>query len=86
MGKAGVATEQMQDPAAVFAMLFGSDMFEDYVGQLQMAAIATISVEAGGAEISRHEVLARLAPIQQARAGTCGHISAQDLALCSAWP
>jgi hypothetical protein len=44
-----------------------SDMFEDYVGQLQMAAIATISVEAEGREISRQEITARLAPIQQAR-------------------
>ena len=42
-------------------------MFGDYVGQLQMASIATISVEAGGREISRQEVMAKLAPIQQVR-------------------
>ena len=44
-----------------------SDVFGDYVGQLQMASIATISVEAGGREISHQEVMAKLAPIQQVR-------------------
>ena len=45
-----------------------SDVFGDYVGQLQMASIVTISVEgAGEREISRQEVMAKLAPIQQVR-------------------
>ena len=44
-----------------------SDVFGDYVGQLQMASIATNSVEAGGHEVSRQEVMAKLAPIQQVR-------------------
>lgn len=44
-----------------------SDVFGDFVGQLQMASIATISVEAGGREVGRQEVMAKLAPIQQVR-------------------
>ncbi|BDA45833.1 Chaperone protein dnaJ 10 [Coccomyxa sp. Obi] len=69
MGKAAVQGEPMIDPAAVFAMLFGSDMFEEYIGQLQMATIATITIEAEGREMSQQEVRAKLAPIQQARVG-----------------
>ena len=45
-----------------------SDLFEDYVGQLQMATIASIQVEHGGnTEMSRRNVSDKLRPIQQVK-------------------
>ncbi|XP_060198400.1 chaperone protein dnaJ 10 isoform X1 [Lycium barbarum] len=40
-GKSGVSRETMLDPTAVFALLFGSELFEDYIGHLSVASMAS---------------------------------------------
>ncbi len=61
------------DPAAMFAMLFGTDAFEDYVGQLAMATLATLD------QASRPEMLAQLQSLQAVRPTRC---PAPDLPGC----
>jgi len=34
-GKQGISGTPMMDPSTLFSVLFGSDMFEDYVGELR---------------------------------------------------
>ncbi|KAL0440585.1 UNVERIFIED_CONTAM: Chaperone protein dnaJ 10, partial [Sesamum latifolium] len=43
-GKSGISKESIIDPAAIFAMLFGSELFEEYIGQLAMASFASLDV------------------------------------------
>ena len=64
----------MPDPDAC------SDSFEEYVGQLQMATIASIQVELGGnREIRRTDITDRLRPLQQVRKATVSSIMCQHL-------
>ena len=36
--------EAIIDPAAIFAMLFGSELFEEYIGELAMASMASLDI------------------------------------------
>lgn len=45
-GKAGLESDAAaMDPATVFGMLFGADIFEDYVGTLVMASVMSTDLE-----------------------------------------
>ncbi|MED6125408.1 Chaperone protein dnaJ 10 [Stylosanthes scabra] len=47
-GKSGISTEAIIDPAAIFAMLFGSELFEEYIGQLALASMASMDIFTDG--------------------------------------
>eukprot|EP01018_Ginkgo_biloba_P031916 Gb_25349 [translate_table: standard] len=66
-GKAGVSTEAMIDPAAVFAMLFGSELFEDYIGQLAMASMASLEMFTEGEVIDAKKLQEKMKAVQKER-------------------
>ncbi len=71
------------DAATVFGMAFGSDVFEDYVGQLAMASVAAMGFEGGGAQMNTQVVRQKLMELQQVRAGS--ETGSQRLALILLW-
>ncbi|KAL8232218.1 hypothetical protein R6Q57_001996 [Mikania cordata] len=59
-GKSGISTEAIIDPAAIFAMLFGSELFEDYIGQLAMASMASLDIFKDGEPVDAKKLLEKM--------------------------
>ncbi|XP_024385053.1 chaperone protein dnaJ 10 isoform X2 [Physcomitrium patens] len=66
-GKQSVSQDAMVDAAAVFGMLFGSDAFQDYVGQLAMASMASMDTGADGQPVDMKEAQAKFKKAQKDR-------------------
>ncbi|KAG2319621.1 hypothetical protein Bca4012_054135 [Brassica carinata] len=65
-GKAGISTEII-DPAAIFAMLFGSELFEEYIGQLAMASMASLDILSEGDQIDTKKIIEKMRAVQKDR-------------------
>uniref|UniRef100_A0A0D6QYC2 J domain-containing protein n=1 Tax=Araucaria cunninghamii TaxID=56994 RepID=A0A0D6QYC2_ARACU len=66
-GKVGISRESMLDPAAVFGMLFGSEYFEDYVGQLALAAMASVEIGEDGQSHDIQSIQRKMKAFQKER-------------------
>ncbi|KAI3465513.1 hypothetical protein Pfo_022176 [Paulownia fortunei] len=66
-GKSGISTEAIIDPAAIFAMLFGSELFEEYIGQLAMASMASLDVFTEGEEFDAKKLQEKMRTVQKER-------------------
>ncbi|XP_008796463.2 chaperone protein dnaJ 10-like [Phoenix dactylifera] len=66
-GKSGISTEKIIDPAAIFAMLFGSELFEDYIGQLAMASMASLDMFTEGEQVDAKMLQEKMRVVQKER-------------------
>ncbi|XP_022749227.1 chaperone protein dnaJ 10 [Durio zibethinus] len=64
-GKYSISRETMLDPTAVFALLFGSELFEDYIGHLAVASMA--SSELAGETDNPEKLHDKLKAVQKER-------------------
>ncbi|KAK1553805.1 hypothetical protein Q3G72_003834 [Acer saccharum] len=66
-GKSGISTEAIIDPAAIFAMLFGSELFEEYIGQLAMASMASLDIFTEGEQLDTKKLQEKMRVVQKER-------------------
>ncbi|XP_051126614.1 chaperone protein dnaJ 10-like [Andrographis paniculata] len=66
-GKSGISSESIIDPAAIFAMLFGSELFEEYIGQLAMASLASMDISTEGEAHDPKKLQEKMRTVQRER-------------------
>ncbi|KAJ8539610.1 hypothetical protein K7X08_013862 [Anisodus acutangulus] len=66
-GKSGISTDAIIDPAAIFAMLFGSELFEEYIGQLAMASMASLDIFTEGEDFDAKKLQEKMRVVQRER-------------------
>ncbi|KAL5713663.1 Chaperone protein dnaJ 10 [Ranunculus cassubicifolius] len=66
-GKSGISTDSIIDPAAIFAMLFGSELFEEYIGQLAMASMSSLDIFTEGEQFDAKKLQEKMRVVQQER-------------------
>ncbi|KAL5557626.1 hypothetical protein UlMin_033837 [Ulmus minor] len=66
-GKSGISTDAIIDPAAIFAMLFGSELFEEYIGKLAMASMASLDIFTEGEQIDPKKLQEKMRVVQRER-------------------
>uniref|UniRef100_A0A7N0SZZ8 J domain-containing protein n=1 Tax=Kalanchoe fedtschenkoi TaxID=63787 RepID=A0A7N0SZZ8_KALFE len=66
-GKSGISTEAIIDPAAIFAMLFGSELFEEYIGQLAMSSMASLDIFTEGEQFDPKKLQEKMRVVQKER-------------------
>ncbi|XP_024173554.1 chaperone protein dnaJ 10 [Rosa chinensis] len=66
-GKSGISTDGIIDPAAIFAMLFGSELFEEYIGQLAMASMASLDIFTEGEQFDAKKLQEKMRVVQKER-------------------
>ncbi|KAJ6953189.1 chaperone protein dnaJ 10-like [Populus alba x Populus x berolinensis] len=66
-GKSGISTEAIIEPAAIFAMLFGSELFEAYIGQLAMASMASLDIFTEGEQLDTKKLQEKMRVVQRER-------------------
>ncbi|XP_026455388.1 chaperone protein dnaJ 10-like [Papaver somniferum] len=64
-GKYCISRETMLDPMAVFALLFGSELFEDYIGHVAVASMA--SSDLAGENDTAEKIQDRMKVVQRER-------------------
>jgi len=66
-GKSGISTDSIIDPAAIFAMLFGSELFEEYIGQLAMASMSSLDIFTEGEQFDAKKLQEKMRAVQKER-------------------
>ncbi|XP_047327590.1 chaperone protein dnaJ 10 [Impatiens glandulifera] len=66
-GKSGISTEGIIDPSEIFAMLFGSELFEEYIGQLAMASMASMDIFTDSEQFDARKVQEKMRVVQKER-------------------